>query len=386
MQEKKLELKVRKLFKKMLEDAALYAETEEYYAEDMKDFNEKVQWKFGPIKGYQVFKETEYSFKIDEEIEDPDLILGCDDLDLARRFLNSEIEHWPAFGATDFQVTMKTADGSYLQTSVGGLTGPAPTAALATDRSLTMRLVRIPAFRQIMERTFDPENSNDVRIPINKSLGTFQNQALPLGVLEYFINKASHVYLFPMCPCRVQEDCQNYDQMEFGCMALGKGVLRMKTFGEIGTKEEAIKRSRAAVAAGLLPSLGRVKSDTIIYNALPEIGDLMHLCFCCPCCCVEGASKDSPRYLRQWHVKMEGVSVTVDSELCEGCGKCLDVCIYAGREIVDDKAVVDREGEDRCRGCGRCERVCSTGATSITMEDNSVERMIARIEFHVDVT
>jgi UDP-glucose 4-epimerase len=169
-------------------------------------------------------------------------------------------------------------------------------------------------------------------------------------------------------------------------MALGKGVLRLKTFGSIATKEEAIERSRGAVAAGLLPSLGRVKSDTIIYNALPEQGDLMHLCFCCPCCCVEGSGKDSPRYLRQWHEKMEGVSVTADPDLCNGCGDCLEVCIFGGMEIVDGIAVIDREEEGRCRGCGRCERVCAPGAITITIEEGGVERMIARIESHVDVT
>ena len=80
---------------------------------------------------------------------------------------------------------------------------------------------------------------------------------------------------------------------------------------------------------------------------------------------------------------MEGLSITVDSELCTGCGECLDVCIYSGMEMVDDKAEVSPE---TCFGCGRCERVCPTGAISITMEEDSVERMIARIESHVDIT
>jgi len=380
------ELRVRALFKKMLEDAAEYARTYEYYAEDMKDFAEKVQWEFGPIRGYQIFKGTEYSFEIGEEIEDPDLVLGCSDLDLARQFLSNEIEYWPDFVKTDFQVTAKNAEGVLVKSSVGKATGAAPAAAPVNDRSLSMRLLRIPAFRPLMERTADPEHSNDVRIPINESLGTWQNQAMPLAVLEYFINKASHVYLMPNCPCRLVQQCQHYDHFKFGCMALGKGVLRLDTHGGIGTKEEAMERAREAVEAGLVPSFGRLKSDTILYKALPEIGDLFHLCFCCPCCCVEGAFKDAPRYLRQYHVKMEGLSVTVDSELCTGCGTCLDVCIFGGREIVEGKAVVDREDEERCRGCGRCERVCPTGATSIAMEETSVERMIARIESHVDVT
>ncbi|MCP4761617.1 MAG: hypothetical protein GY870_07535, partial [archaeon] len=94
------EAKVRELFAKMLEDAAKYAVEYEDYAEDMEDFHEVVQWKFGPIRGYQIFDETEYSFKIDEEVEDPTLILGCKNLDLAFQFLNDEIIHWPAFGAT----------------------------------------------------------------------------------------------------------------------------------------------------------------------------------------------------------------------------------------------------------------------------------------------
>ena len=106
------ELRVRELFVKMLEDAAKYTLREKYYAEDMKDFHEVVQWNFGPIKGYQVFDETEYSFKIDEEIEDPTLVLGCTDLDLACQFLNNEFRHWPAFGKTDFLVATKGADGS----------------------------------------------------------------------------------------------------------------------------------------------------------------------------------------------------------------------------------------------------------------------------------
>ncbi len=240
-------------------------------------------------------------------------------------------------------------------------------------------------FRPIMERTTDPENSNDVRIPINESLGTYESQSIPLAVLEYFINKASDVYIFTMCPCRSLANCENYDQ-SIGCMALGKGALRMNTFGRIGTKEEALERSRRAVAAGLLPSLGRVKSDTIIYRALPEQGDLMHICFCCPCCCIEGSGKDSPRYLRLWHQKMEGVSVTVNEDICNGCELCLEVCIYGGMEVIDHVAVIDREGKDHCKGCGRCERVCPTGAITITIEDDGVDRMIARIESYVDVS
>jgi len=377
------EAKVRELFVKMLEDAAKFAVWEKFYAEDMKGFHEVVQWKFGPIRGYQVFDETEYSFKIDEEAEDPTLVLGCTDLDLAYQFLNDEISHWPAFMGTKFMVGMKGPDGTLVEKKIGKVTGFTPgNAPRLSSAEENAPLSQRSVFRPIMERTADPENSNDVRIPINESLGTYENQLIPLAVLEYFVNKASHVYIFPVCPCRALANCENYDQ-SLGCLALGKGVLRMKTFGRIGTKEEALEHSRRAVAAGLLPSLGRVKGDTIVYRALPEQGDLMHICFCCPCCCVEAHSKDLPKYLRQWHQKMEGVSVTVDEDLCKGCERCLEVCIYGGREVIDGKAKIDQE---RCLGCGRCERVCPNGAITITIEEDGMDRMIARIESHVDVT
>ena len=38
------EIKVRELFAQMLEDAAKYVLREKYYAEDMKNFYEVVQW------------------------------------------------------------------------------------------------------------------------------------------------------------------------------------------------------------------------------------------------------------------------------------------------------------------------------------------------------
>ena len=124
MQEK--EAKVKELFVKMLEDAEKYAVEYEFYAKDMEDYHEVVQWKFGPIRGYQVFDETEYSFKIDAEAEDPTLVLGCKDLDLAYQFLNDEISHWPALLGTKFLVGIKGSDGTYKEKRIGKLTGFAP--------------------------------------------------------------------------------------------------------------------------------------------------------------------------------------------------------------------------------------------------------------------
>ena len=86
------ELQVKALFEKMLADTQEYARTYEHYVADMKGYSEKVQWKLGPISGYQVFRGPEYSFEIDAEIEDPDVLIECDDLRDAKQFFRDGFE------------------------------------------------------------------------------------------------------------------------------------------------------------------------------------------------------------------------------------------------------------------------------------------------------
>ena len=81
--------------------------------------------------------------------------------------------------------------------------------------------------------------------------------------------------------------------------------------------------------------------------------------------------------------RIESVSLKVDENLCIGCGKCVEVCVFRGRELVDGKAKID---QNRCLGCGRCAEVCPTGATTIDIDDiNRVEALISKLEQYVDV-
>jgi hypothetical protein len=99
------ELQVRALFEKMLEDTEEYARTYEHYVKDMKDYSAKVQWKLGPISGYQVFRGPEYSFKTDAEIEDPDVLIECDDLKDAKQFFRDGFEDMRDLVKADFEIT-----------------------------------------------------------------------------------------------------------------------------------------------------------------------------------------------------------------------------------------------------------------------------------------
>jgi UDP-glucose 4-epimerase len=361
----------------MLTDTEEYARTYEHYAKDMKNYSAKVQWKFGPISGYQIFNGPEYSYENEAEIENPDIIIECDDFIVARQFFRDEFEDMRDLAKADFEIT-------------SGKSEKKPRTGNSW-RIASALVHRLPPFRPIMERTEGAAQSSAVAIPINKSLGKFNNDIMPVAVVEHFINKASHIFLYDLCPCRVTQDCDHFSKYDFGCMVLGRGVLRMKPNdglviqGHLAAKEEAIERARKAVEVGLIPGFGRLRGDAInrIGGPIPDTGDLFNLCYCCPCCCVMAGISNSPSYLRSIFKRFEGMTVAVDEDLCTDCGDCAEACIFGTLEMVDDK--VERDFE-KCFGCGRCETVCPTEAISITLEEGSVEKMIARIETHVDVT
>jgi UDP-glucose 4-epimerase len=343
----------------------------------MKNYNATVQWKIGPISGYQVFKGSEYSHEIDKEIESPDILIECDDLIVARQFFRDEFEDMRDLAKVDFEISSRKFP---IKPGTG------------IPRGMASALVgKLPPFRPLMERTTGLGHSSMVAIPVNQSLGSFNHEIMPVAVVEHFINKASHIFIYDSCGCRdAIKDCQTYDH-DIGCTILGRGVLRMKpdiidNKGHLATKEEALELAKKAIEVGLIPGFGRLRADAIgrIGGLLPDTGDLFNLCYCCPCCCIAGgARKYAPSYLRNIFQRFEGLTVTVDEDLCTDCGDCAEVCIFGALEMVDDK--VERDWE-KCFGCGRCVTACPTEALGVELEEGSVEKMIARIEAHVDVT
>jgi len=137
---------------------------------------------------------------------------------------------------------------------------------------------------------------------------------------------------------------------------------------------------KRAVSAGLVPVAGKARLDNEIF-LMPDRGRLLTVCFCCECCCVSRFFRHLPvPLLDTFYRPLQGLSVET-SDVCTGCGVCVERCYIGALSLREGKAV----RSDRCRGCGRCATFCPSGAVTLELkEPGAAEELIQRIESYVD--
>ena len=100
------------------------------------------------------------------------------------------------------------------------------------------------------------------------------------------------------------------------------------------------------------------------------MGRFYALCNCCSCCC------SGTKAMKEWGtdiVAESGYLSIIDPEPCDGCGVCVDICIYDALEIgADGKAchVLDEHGLETCMGCGLCETHCPQHCVTLELPHN----------------
>ena len=382
---------IESLFKKMMKDDEERAPEDKIYQKDMKDVGKlKVQWKICGIFGYQIFDKDTISYKFGEKLEEPDVTLVIRDKNLAVRLLKGEhfeFDYGPGYKG-GFKINY-TEGWKIIDTGKGKkrvrINKPFITARFNRKKDYHPYILsKLPIFRNLVA-TRTTEDDVGFFVPINQSLGTFENQILPVKVFKHFIDKASNIVMMHECPCRAFNDCQDHDK-SLGCMYMGDDTLKLlvtEDKGHIATKEEALERVKLAVDNGLIPLLGRAMQEAVGFG-VEDTGHFLSMCFCCPCCCIDVKILKHASSSLNIFRRIEGLNVMVDKDICVGCGECLEVCVFNGMEMIDEIANVNQE---RCLGCGRCENVCPNEAISIIInESGGVNELINKLEAHIDVS
>jgi ferredoxin len=234
---------------------------------------------------------------------------------------------------------------------------------------------------QVLPRDSIVKHRKLEEIEVNTEISISQDTLLPSDVLKEMIRRSNYHFIMDFCICRVSTDCNDYPH-ELGCLFLGKGTKRISPkLGSIVSAEEAIEHVDKCQEAGLVHIIGRNKIDSVWLNTGPK-DELLSICHCCPCCCLWKMAPELPEDIGKGFTSMIGVEIEYNSELCFGCGKCLDSCFLNAIKLKDGKAKIDIK---KCRSCGRCAEICKNYVIKVLMTSEAVNRSIKRVERLVDV-
>lgn len=184
-------------------------------------------------------------------------------------------------------------------------------------------------------------------IPVEKTIQD-KRQLIPYYQAIHYIKEASALALID-CICRTTH--QKCDKPRKVCLSLGE---QAKFFVERGLGEE-IDILKGLEILGIAEKNGLVHS--INNKESPNF-----LCNCCECCCVfvQGLKK----YGIYASIGKSGFTASLDSDLCDQCGICLEKCIFEAISNEEDNVEFEK---DKCFGCGLCAYNCPQSAIKLIL-------------------
>ncbi len=202
-----------------------------------------------------------------------------------------------------------------------------------------------PAFSEMVAKVL-PKPITRV-VPVSESVDARQ-QVLAFEDVREMIN-ASDTLAVTDCTCRlIARKCDRPIEI---CIQVGKAAdyaIERGTGHKID-KDEAMRLLRVAEEAGL------------VHVTMNKASDFHIICNCCNDCCMTFGMLGERRLNL---CDPSRFAATIDVEVCEGCGSCVERC-YFGALRLDEEAGVASVDAEACMGCGLCQVACPSGALSL---------------------
>jgi ferredoxin len=196
-------------------------------------------------------------------------------------------------------------------------------------------------------------------IPVEKSI-TPEHNIGTYDEIRHIIETTDREICIAECICRkahgfLNEPCKVTDRKE-ACLGFGDfGAQYIRNgWGRTLTKKEALDHLDLSEKEGLILQPSNEKN--------PEF-----ICFCCGCCC--GIIEMISTFPRAADFVASNFRAALDTESCNGCGKCTRRCHMKAIGLKDKKAVMNA---GKCIGCGLCVTSCKTGSLSLVKKQAEI--------------
>ena len=191
---------------------------------------------------------------------------------------------------------------------------------------------------------------------------------VPLDMVKESLKNVTFISGMDGCLCRQANDCKDYDH-NLGCLFLGeaaKGVVA-HGLGREFTYEEACARIDQAAEAGLMAQAVWIEVEQMLWGVPNDLMDhFLEICFCCPCCCIAMRLARNATSKERHRFHPAGWTAVPDRTKCIGCRQCVSGPHGCPVEAIsfgeDGKVTINQE---LCVGCGICKSRCGLDVIQI---------------------
>ncbi len=211
-------------------------------------------------------------------------------------------------------------------------------------------------------------HTSTVVMPLNVDI-TDQSEkiVMPIDLIKKSLKNTTFIGGMDSCLCREANECKDFPH-DVGCLFLGEAgrIIVKHNLGKEITYEEACARVDKAASYGLMGQAVWVEVEQLLWGIRNDQMDkFLEICFCCPCCCIAINIARNATAKERHRFHPSGWTAVPNLTKCVGCEKCASGphgCPVEAISFKDGKVSINQE---ICVGCGICKEKCPLDVISI---------------------